>query len=166
MIIDQLSDFAEIFNQSDLSFRANNEALFITDEHELITIGKDNTFKVISQVALASCVQRNHVYMCDRHQVLGNDLADTCLGALQIRSEPGVQKHCRFERKIVQELVYQTSDLDHLIYSPQPQVHTMYCKNGTRKVLHLDQATKVRVDTNCHVKLTKHKIMPDIIVMS
>jgi hypothetical protein len=53
------SDFAEIFNQSDLSLLSNNEALFITDEHELIAIGKDNTFKVIYQVELASCVQIN-----------------------------------------------------------------------------------------------------------
>ena len=68
-----------------------NEPLCITDEHELIAIGKDNTFKLISQVELASCVQRNHVYMCDRHQVLENDLADTCLGALCIRSKPEVQ---------------------------------------------------------------------------
>jgi hypothetical protein len=96
------SDFAEIFDQSDLSFPSDHEALFITDKHELIAIGKDNTFKVISQVELASCVQRNHVYMCDRYQVLGNDLANTCLGALYIRSEPGMQKHCRFKRKLAQ----------------------------------------------------------------
>jgi hypothetical protein len=95
---------------------------------------------------------------------LGNDLADTCLGALYIRSEPVVQKHCRFERKIAQELVYQISDLDHLIYSPKPQVHTIYCKNGTKRVLHLDQAAKVRVDTKCHVKLEKNTITSDSIV--
>jgi hypothetical protein len=93
------SNFEEIYNQSD-------EALFITDEHELIAIGKDNTKKVISQVVLASYVQRNHVYMFDKHQVLRNDLADTCLRVLYIRSKPEVQNHCRFERKITQELVY------------------------------------------------------------
>jgi hypothetical protein len=54
-------------------------ALFISDEHELNVIGKNNAFKVISQVKLASCVQRNYVYMCDKHQVLGNNSADTCL---------------------------------------------------------------------------------------
>jgi hypothetical protein len=71
--------------------------------------------------------------MCDRHQVLRNDLADTFPGALYIRSEPGMQKTCRFKRKIAQELVYQISDLDHLIYSPKPQVHTIYLKTAQRK---------------------------------
>ena len=31
-------------------------------------------------------------------------------------------------------------------------------------MLHLDQASKVRVDTNCHVKLEKHNITSDSIV--
>ena len=99
--------------------------------------------------------------MCDKHQVLGNDLADTCLGALYIRSKLSVQKHCRFERKAAQVLVYQISHLDHLIYSPTPKVHTIYCRNGTHQVLHLDQANKVRIDTNCQEILEKHTITSD-----
>jgi hypothetical protein len=42
------TDYSDIFNQSDLSFPVNDEALFITDEHELFAIGKYNNFKVIS----------------------------------------------------------------------------------------------------------------------
>ncbi len=56
-------------NQPDCSFPINEEALFITHEHELIAIGRDSTFKVISQLDLASCVQRYHVYMSDKHRV-------------------------------------------------------------------------------------------------
>ena len=44
------------FSQSDISFPTSKEALFIADEHEPIAIGKDNAFKVISQVELASCL--------------------------------------------------------------------------------------------------------------
>jgi hypothetical protein len=65
--------------------------MFITYEQELITISKDNAFKV----ELASYVRRNQVYMCNKHQVSGNDLAHTCL-ELYRRSEQGVQQHCRF----------------------------------------------------------------------
>jgi hypothetical protein len=56
----------------------------------LLSLAK-KTFNVISQGELTSWDQRNHVYMCDEHQVLGNDLADTCLGTLYLRSKPGVQ---------------------------------------------------------------------------
>ena len=51
----------------------------------MIAIGKDNTFRVISLSELASCDQRNHVYMCDKHQV---DLGETSLG---LKSESGVK---------------------------------------------------------------------------
>jgi hypothetical protein len=67
IIYDNLSetDFCDIFNQFDFS---NEEALFITDEHEPIAIGKDNTFKVIFQVELANCIQTNCSYKCNKHQ--------------------------------------------------------------------------------------------------
>jgi hypothetical protein len=67
-----------------------------------------------------------------------------------------VQKHVRFETKAAQEFVYWISDFDHLIYFPKPQVHTIYCTNGAKKVLHLDQATQIREDKNCQVNLERH----------
>jgi hypothetical protein len=54
-------DFSNFFNQSDLYFPINEEALFITDEQEPIAIVKDITFKNFFQKELASCIQRNHV---------------------------------------------------------------------------------------------------------
>jgi hypothetical protein len=80
-------------------------------------------FKVIYQVELANCIQRSNVYMCDKHQVLENDLEDTPMGALYLRFESGVQKHFRFERKPTKEL-YQIYNLNHLNYStPPPHVY-------------------------------------------
>ena len=163
MLSNQLSnnDFNEFFNQSDLSFPAVEEALFITDKNDLIAIGKNDAFKVISQVELAACIQKGHIYLCDKHQVLGNDIEDSCLESLYIRSEIGVQKHCNFDRRPVTELVYQINDFDHLVYSPNPKVYTMYCKNGTRQVFHLEKASKIHIDENCHIKLAKHTIKSD-----
>jgi hypothetical protein len=51
--------------------------------------------------------------MCDKYQVLGNDLVNNCLGALNLRSETGVQKHCRLKRKAAKEVDNQISDRDH-----------------------------------------------------
>jgi hypothetical protein len=140
---DQLSDtdYKDIFNQSDLSFEAVEQALFVQDEHNLIAIGKDNAFKVISPIELASCIQKSHVYLCDKHHVLENDLRDSCLGSLYLRSETGVQRNCKFEKRPVKEMVYQINDLEHLIYSPNPNVYTMNCKNGSRHVFHLKPKT-------------------------
>jgi hypothetical protein len=51
------------------------------------------------------------------------------------------EQHFRFERKIAKDFICQISDLDHLINAPTPNVHTVYCKNGKKRVLNLDQAT-------------------------
>ena len=160
---DQLSDtdYKDIFNQSDLSFEAVEQALFVQDEHNLIAIGKDNAFKVISPIELASCIQKSHVYLCDKHHVLENDLRDSCLGSLYLRSEKGVQRNCKFEKRPVKEMVYQINDLEHLIYSPNPNVYTMNCKNGSRHVFHLEKTSKITIEENCVIQLEKHTIKSD-----
>ena len=160
---DQLSDtdYKDIFNQSDLSFEAVEQALFVQDEHNLIAIGKDNAFKVISPIELASCIQKSHVYLCDKHHVLENDLRDSCLGSLYLRSETGVQRNCKFEKRRVKEMVYQINDLEHLIYSPNPNVYTMNCKNGSRHVFHLEKTSKITIEENCVIQLEKHTIKSD-----
>ena len=85
------------------------------------------------------------MYMCDKHQV---DLGETCLGALYLKSKSVVQKHCKFNIRPAQKIVYQITDPDHLVYSTHPKVYTIYCENGTQKVLHLEQASKSHVDQN------------------
>jgi hypothetical protein len=96
------------------------------------------------------------MHLWDKHQVVRTDLEDTCLGALYLKLKFGVQQHCKFETRLVSELVYKISDADHLVFSPSQKVHKMTCKNGTQTVFHLEQALKIHVYTNCKVKLQKH----------
>jgi hypothetical protein len=111
-------DLADIFDQSNMDFKSDERAVYIPDKQNMIAIGKDNYFQIISQVGLTGCLQRHHLYFFDKHHVLRNNLEDTCLGAIYLRPELGVQKHCKFKIKPVSELVYQISDTDHLVFSP------------------------------------------------
>jgi hypothetical protein len=115
-------ELANIFDQHDLDFKPEEITLSIIDEQEMI--GKNNEFQIISQVKLTGCLQRNHMYLCDKHQVVRTDLEDTCLGALYLKSELGVQKHCKFETRPA----YQISVTDHLVFSTIPKVHKMASK--------------------------------------
>ena len=58
------------------------EALFITDTTDLIAIGSDDSFQILTQTELAGCIQKNHVYQCDKHHIVKNDLSQSCLGSL------------------------------------------------------------------------------------
>jgi hypothetical protein len=114
--------------------------------------------QLISQAELTSCVQRNHVNLCDKHQVLENYLADTCLGDLYLRSDTGMHKHCRFERKATKDLVYQIFDRENWIYSTIHNVYMVYCKKWEEESAvfnHLNQATFI--DTAClHIHFIFH----------
>jgi hypothetical protein len=82
-----------------------------------------------------------------------HDLTDTCLGSLYLRREAGARQHCKFEQKHLQEIVYQLTDAEHLMYSPQMQTSTIYAK-----MLHLDLVTKVYLPENCLIKFAKHTV--------
>ena len=147
-----------IFDQNNLDHPQYPEALFITDKTDIIAIGADNSFQILSQMDLANCVQRNHVYLCDRNTVVQTDLTDSCLGSLYLRQEEGVRKHCKFERRPVQEIVYQLTDTEHLVYSPVLQTASIVCRNNTHETVYLDQSTRITVPQGCSLSLQKHRI--------
>ena len=147
-----------IFDQNNLDHQQYPEALFITDKSDLIAIGADKTFQILTQMDLTNCVQRNHVYLCDKNNVVKTDLTESCLGSLYLRQENGVRKHCKFERRPVQEIVYQLTDTEHLVYSPMLQTSSIVCRNNTQETVYLDQSTRITVPQGCSLALNKHTI--------
>jgi len=116
-----------IHSVSDFLARTNDSvsSLFLIPETEMIAIGRTSQqgqaqFKLISNSDLASCVKRNHIYLCEKHQVLQTNLAGTCLGTLYLQHEGGVIENCQIKRKPVRETVYQLNANEHLIFSPKP----------------------------------------------
>jgi hypothetical protein len=107
---------------------------------------------------MASCVKRNHFYLCGKHNVAKSNFTDTCLGSLYVRMEQGIHKHCKFERMSVQVIVYQLSDTNHLVFSQTLQTSTINCTNETSTRIHFKQSTKIHVPEGCSIKLTKHEI--------
>ena len=152
------TNYDELFD-NELNFPQHQEALFVTDSTDLIAIDDDKNFQVLTQTDLANCVQRNHVYLCDKQNVVKHELTDTCLGSLYVRNEDGVRKHCKFERKPVQETVFQLSDTEHIVYSPTLQTSAIMCRNGTSETIHLNLVTKINVPEDCQLKLLKHTII-------
>ena len=72
------------------TFRPAQEALYLLPETDLIAIGRNDGFsqryKLLPHADLAGCVQRNHVFMCEGHQVLRTDFEGSCLGSLYLQS--------------------------------------------------------------------------------
>ena len=156
-----ISTLDQIFDQNDLDYQQLPEALFIQEPSELIAIGSDDSFQILSQQELTACVQKNHIYLCDKRHVVKNDLSQSCLGSLYLRQESGVRIYCKFERRPVQEIVYQLSDSDHIVFSPSPFTSKINCKNGTSQRIHFNTATKIHLESGCTIKLKVHTVFSD-----
>jgi hypothetical protein len=79
------STYENLFDQDNLDHEQIQEALFIKDTADLLPIYNEWSFQVQTQMDLANCVQRNHVYLCDKQHVVQHDITDTCLGSLYLR---------------------------------------------------------------------------------
>jgi hypothetical protein len=127
----------------------------------MIAVGKERKYKILTQGDLAACIKRNRVYLCEKHQVLHTELANSCLGSIFDRNVKGVTENCKLERKRLRETVYQLSATDHILFTPTPYTTQITCKNGTHYPLYLAQTTKIHIPEECRVKLHSHYIQSD-----
>jgi hypothetical protein len=135
---------------------SKNEALYLIAEAELIAIDGDSRFRLLTQSDFAACIQRNHIYLCDKQQILGTNLLSTCLGSLYHKNPEGVRNNCRFERRPLREEVFQMSVNEFLVFSPQPYVSRVHCNNGTSFTADFGQTTRLSVPNSCAIELKSH----------
>jgi len=157
-----------IHSISDVLARNNDSAssLYFVPETEMIAIGRTSArgtaqYKLISNSDLAGCVKRNHIYLCEKHQILQTNLAGTCLGALYLQHEGGVIENCEIKRKPLRETIYQLNANEHLIFSPQPYTAQIICQNGSHFPMQLLATQKVFIPDFCSVNLVNHTISSD-----
>ena len=157
-------DLLSSFSHPD-DFTPATTAIHFVPESDLIAIGRNdgvsNRYKLLSNADLAGCVQRNHVYLCEHHQVLRTDLEGSCLGSLYLQSERGVRENCRIDKRPLRETVYQLSATDHLVVSPFPHTAQILCKNGSHYPIRLRSTSRITVPPACHLRLFNHTISSD-----
>ena len=162
--IHTINDLVSQFS-SPVSSSPAQEALYLLPETDLIAIGRNDGFshryKLLTHADLAGCVQRNHVFLCEGHQVLRTDLEGSCLGSLYLQSQVGVRENCKLERKQLRETVFQVSATDHLVVSPFPHTSQITCKNGTHYPIRIRTTSRIRVNPGCQLTLFNHTLRSD-----
>ena len=157
-----------IHNTNDILARTTRtrSSMFFVPETELIAVGRNTNsniarYQLVSQAILAGCIQTNHVFLCDKHQVLRKNLEGSCLGALFIQHQQGVMEQCKIEYRPNVETVYQLSTNNHLVYSPNPLTTQILCTNGSHYPQQLVEITKIHVPDHCSIDLINHTITSD-----
>jgi hypothetical protein len=137
---------------------SKREALYLIAEADLIAINGNSRYRLLTQSDFAACIQRNHIYLCDKQQILGTDLLQTCLGSLYHKDPKGVRTNCKFERRPLKEEVFQISVNEFLVFSPIPYVSRVHCNNGTSFTADFGQTTRLQIPNGCAITLKSHEL--------
>jgi hypothetical protein len=134
------------------------EALYLVAEADLIAINGNSRYRLLTQSDFAACIQRNHIYLCDKQQILGTNLLQTCLGSLYHKDPNGVKTNCKFERRPLREEIFQISTNEFLVFSPVPYVSRVHCNNGTSFTADFGQTTRLQIPNGCGITLKSHEL--------
>ena len=141
------------------------EGIHFQPEADLIAIGKNdrqkNRFILLSSAELQACTKRSTAFICERHQVTRSDLLSSCLGSLFLQSSQGVLENCKIDRVNLREKVYQISNTQHIVYSPQPLTTQIICNNGSYYPLKIKNTKFVIIPEGCTTELANHTISSD-----
>ena len=135
-----------------------NEALYLVAESELIAVDTSNQYRLLSQADLTACVQRNHIYMCDKPQIMRTNFYETCLGSLFMKNHTGVRTNCRFDKKPLREEVFPLVENEFLVYTPEPYITQAKCNNGSSFRAEFGKTTKLNIPNGCTITLRSHSI--------
>ena len=134
------------------------EALYLLAESELIAVDTSDQYRLLSQADLTACVQRNHIYMCDKPQIMRTNFYETCLGSLFMKNHTGVRTNCRFEKRPLREEVFPLVDNEFLVYTPEPYITHAKCNNGSSFRAEFGKTTRLNIPNGCTVTLKSHSI--------
>ena len=160
-----LSTIQDLINLEHVNPNYVQEGLVIKADTDMIAIGKNKQGKhqyvVLSDTDLEACYHRSHNYICEKQQVIRSDMSGSCLGALFIQNPEGIEENCRIERKQLRETVYRLSATEHLVFSPNPLITQIECKNGSHFPLRLKATSRISIPEGCSAQLHNHTIYSD-----
>jgi hypothetical protein len=138
----------------------SNLTMMPTINEDLLAIGQDHQFNLLSQSDLNSCTQYGSTYLCKGRDVLRTDLENTCLGAYYLENIDTIHTKCKFTLIPPQEHVFQISSNKWIISSPSDFSTIIKCPHTFQSITVRKSAT-ITVPPGCQVDLKSHIITPD-----
>ena len=139
------------------------EGLIVQPEAELIAIGANQHYKILTTAELDGCDKKPRLFLCNRHQVLKTKLSESCLGSMYTRSELGVRQHCKLRKEPLVEIVHQISSSNFLVFSPEDFTKQAVCINGTQFPVAISIGNnEISLPEGCKVTLRSHELLSDL----
>ena len=137
----------------------SNSSMMPNVKEDLIAIGAEHQFQLLSQTDLQACQLYWTSYLCSGRHTTRTDLEDTCLGAYYLENWKAANKLCLFDFIPAKEHVYKMSSNKWIISSPTPFSTKIKC-NKVFSTINLKALSLVTVPTRYTMHLKTHNIHP------
>ena len=137
----------------------NNTSMMPNVKEDLIAVGAEHQFQLVSQTDLQACQLFGTSYLCSGRHTTRTDLEETCLGAYYLENWKAVNRLCQFDFIPAKEHVFKMSSNKWIISSPTPFSTTIQC-NKVFSTINLKALSIVTVPAGCTMHLKTHKIHP------
>ena len=127
-------------------------------KEDLIAVGAEHQFQLVSQIDLQACQLYGTSYLCSGRHKTRTDLKDTCLGAYHLEIWKAVNRSCQFDFIQAKEHVYKMFSNKWIISSPTPFSTAIQCNKMS--TINLKALSLVTVPARCTMHLKTHNIHP------
>jgi hypothetical protein len=93
----KLLKFSQFIKFPVAQYLGSNLTMMPNVDQDLLAIGQEHQFNLLSQSDLNSCTQYGLTYLCEGRDVLRTDLANTCLGAYYFENIDAIHSKCKFD---------------------------------------------------------------------
>jgi hypothetical protein len=135
---------------------SDDQVLTINANPDIIAVGHNNHHRVLSNTQLNTCRKHYSKFICEMPLVTNTNFSTTCVGSLMDHNAVGIQTHCSLSTSPSQETVFQISNSQFAIYSPETFTGRGKCINGTALSALISTISRVTVPPGCSFQLRNH----------
>lgn len=133
-------------------------SVIIHSEDKLLALGQRNEHFTLTLEDLELCKHFHELYLCELQSVIKLSPATSCLGSIHEMHEGGVRKHCQIRSGNNDEIAYQVSPTQFVIFVPEALRTTSVCPQNNITHFHFQGYHKVTLGHGCVCDLRHHRL--------
>ena len=138
----------------------HNITMMPSMDQDLLAVGEEYQYKLMDQTDFLSCKHYGTTFLCKDREVIGKDLATTCIGAYYLQDLTSIQAQCQFNMVPAKEYTFNLGNNKWLISTPNSYTSTLRCPS-TFKTISIQTTTLITVPSGCSLPLNSITIEPD-----
>ena len=137
---------------------ADNLALQLAPAATILAIGRNNVHATFTEDEFGHLHRYQDYFFGDSSIILNNHINKTCLGAIYSQHVDKLRDLCPVRFIQTAESFYRVAPNDFVFYTNTPQTIQVTCNNNQVKHVAVVHTEKIRLEANCQVITSEHKI--------